>query len=127
MRIRRRILGVVLVALSVLTLAPRTSDQLENGWNVVVAADTSLRAQGPVSTVTFWALPPAPVPGTSLITVRVSGTDWTLVAAPPNCTRSAGEVVCVFNREAVRRKHLVTLTVRSSGPVSYTFVGPPAE
>ena len=123
-RTSRRGLAVLLVALAVLTLAPRTSDHLENGWSVVVVSDTSARAKGPVSKLTFWAMPPSPVPAVSRIPVYTSAEDWTLVAGPSNCTQETDAVVCVFNRESVRRKHYVSLTIRSEEPVSYSFSPP---
>ena len=117
----RRVVAAALVALALLTLAPRTSEHLDNGWNV---ARVSEQVKGRVSTLTFWAMPPNPVPATSRIPVYVDGSSWTLVAAPPGCARQADAVVCVLDADEVRRKHLITVVVRSSEPVSFSFVTP---
>lgn len=123
MTVRRRLVALLLVALSILTLAPRTSVHLPDGWEAFVVSDTSAQAKR-VSTLTFWAVPPDPVPAASRIAVFVSGDDWRLVRAPQGCTTQTGAVVCVVNREELRRKHLITLSVRSAGPVSFGFEPP---
>ena len=120
---RRRFLAFALVVLAVFTLAPRTSLHLDNGWNVVVVSDTSAHAKR-VSSLTFSATPPNPVPATSRIPVFISGDAWQLVAAPRGCTQQPDAVVCTVNGDAVRRKHLITISVRSLAPVSYSFVAP---
>ena len=117
----RRAVAAALVALALLTLAPRTSEHLDNGWSV---ARGSEQVKGRTSSLTFWAMPPDPVPATSRIPVFVDGGSWTLVAAPRGCTRQADAVVCVLQADEVRRKHLITVVVRSSGPVSFSFVTP---
>jgi hypothetical protein len=117
----RRSVAAVLVALALLTLAPRTSEVLDNGWSVVRVSE---QVKGRVSTVTFWAMPPRPVPATSRIPVFVDGGSWTLVAAPPGSAAETDAVVCVLDAEDVRRKHLITVAVRASGPVSFSFVPP---
>lgn len=120
---RRRLLAALLVVLALATLAPRTSQHLDNGWEVVVMSDTSGRASS-VSSLTFWAMPPNPVPLTSRIPVFISADHWHLIAAPSGCTQVTDAVVCTLNRDTIRRKHLITISVRSSGPLSYSFVAP---
>lgn len=117
----RRVLAAALVALALLTLAPRTSEHLDNGWNVVRISE---QTKGRVSTLTFAATPPRPLPATSRIPVFIDGADWKLVAAPSGCAAQAEAVVCVLEADQVRRKHLITVAVRSSGPVSFSFVPP---
>ena len=117
---RRAVAGAV-VALALLTLAPRTSEHLDNGWNVVRISEQS---KGAVSTLTFSATPPRPVPASSRIPIYVDGGSWRLVAAPPDCERQADAVVCVLDADEIRRKHIISIAVRSSGPVSFSFVPP---
>lgn len=123
---RRHLLAALLVVLALLTLAPRTSQHLDNGWEVVVMSETSGHGRS-VSSLTFWAMPPNPVPATSRIPVFISAKSWRLVAAPAGCTQAADAVVCTLDRDSIRRKHLITISVRSSGPVSYSFVPPSPE
>lgn len=118
---RRRIVAALLVALSLLTLAPRTSEHLDNGWKVVRVSE---QIKSRVASLTFSATPPDPVPATSRIAVYVDGARWSLAAAPRGCTRDADAIVCVLDAERVRRKHVMTVVVRSSGPVSFSFVPP---
>lgn len=115
----RRVVAVALVALALLTLAPRTSEHLDNGWSV---ARISEQGKGRISTLTFWATPPSPVPATSRIPVYVGAESWSLVAAPPGCARQGDAVVCVVDAGQVRRKHVMTIAVRSAEPVSFSFV-----
>ena len=115
----RRAVAAALVALALFTLAPRTSEHLDNGWSV---ARVSEQVTGRVSTLTFWAMPPRPVPATSRIPVYIGAERWTLVAAPPDCAREGDVIVCELDADEVRRKHLMTVVVRSAEPVSFSFV-----
>lgn len=117
----RRTVAALLVAFALLTLAPRTSEHLDNGWNVVRVSE---QIKGRLATLTFSATPPNPVPETSRIPIYVDGARWSVVAAPRGCSRSGDAIVCVLDAEKVRRKHLITVVVRSSGPVSFSFVQP---
>ena len=116
-------LSLLLIVASLLTLAPRTSDMLDNGWRVVTISDTFGR--GRVSAITFWAMPPEDVPAVSRIPLYLSGGDWRLIRAPKGCTAAADAVVCEISAEQVRRKHLISIAVRSTAPdLSYSFVPP---
>lgn len=123
-RTGHRVAAIALVALSVLTLAPRTSEHSDTGWDIVRVAETTGRAKGGVTTLTFWATPPRPVPDVTRLPVYVDATSWQLVAASPGCSKQAGAVVCVITSDQVRRKHVLTITVRSAQPVSFSFVPP---
>lgn len=122
-RSKHRILALVLVALAFLTLAPRTSTDLDNGWRATVVADTFQRPRA-TSTLSLIAVPPADVPVRTDLTIRISGGAWKLAAASPGCERVGDAVVCVLLREQIRRQHLITLTVRGAGPLAYTLSAP---
>ena len=121
---RRRLTAAAVVVLALLTLAPRTSEHLDNNWEVVRISETAFRDRGGISTLTFWAIPPDPAPATSRIPVFVAGADWELVAAPQDCTDEGIAVVCILDAGEIRSKHLITVTVRADGPVSFSFVPP---
>lgn len=117
----RRFAALLLVAASLFTLAPRTSEVLDNGWHVAPISDTFGTAR--VSSITFWAMPPQNVPAESRIPLYITGDDWRLVRAPKGCTATTDAVVCVISRDAIRRKHLITIVVRSAGgDLSHSFV-----
>ena len=120
---RRRLLALMLVALSVFTLAPRTSQDLDNGWRATIVADTFQRPRA-TSTLTLIALPPADVPVRTDLTIRIVGGTWKLAAATPGCSRVGDAVVCVLLGDQVRRQNVITLTVRGAGPLAYTLSTP---
>jgi hypothetical protein len=122
--VRRRCFAAAVVALAFFTLAPRTSEHLENGWEVWRIAETAARDRGGVSVVTFQATPPDPAPATSRLPIFVAGGDWELVAAPPGCTDEGVAVVCMLDAGDIRSNHVITVAVRSDVPVSFSFVPP---
>ena len=119
----RRLAALLLVVVSLLALAPRTSEVLDNGWHVAPVSDTFGRSA--VSTFTFWAMPPQNVPAESRIPLYITGDDWQLVRAPAGCTATSDAVVCLLSKDTIRRKHLITIVVRSAGgPLSHAFAPP---
>lgn len=117
----RRLASLALLLLLPLTLAPRTSLDIGNGWRVLVISDTFGRTQSPVSVLSFKAVAPS-TPSVVDLTLHVSGGAWTLVKAPAGCSAVTGGIECVMDSTAMRPGQVFTVTVRSAGaPLAYTF------
>lgn len=119
---KRLMTGAALLVLLPLTLAPRTSWPLGNGWRADVHADGFEHAKGDVSSLAFTAIPP-PTWGAITIEVTVTGGAWELLAVSPGCSRVGDTVSCTLTNTGEDRQRPLRLVVKSvdGNPLSYTM------
>jgi hypothetical protein len=119
---KRLITGAVLLMLLPLTLAPRTSWPLANGWRADVVADGFERARGDVHALALVAIPPASWDAI-IIEITVAGGAWELLAASTDCVRVADTVACTLHNTGTDRQQPLRLVAQSvdGTPLSYSL------
>ena len=115
--------GVLLLLLP-LTLAPRTSWELGDGWRADVAVDRVQGATSGVNPLVFAVIPPQTSWTTTAVRVSItsSGT-WALVSASPGCQRIGDVVSCTLVNSGPYRQRVIRLAVRAlgGGALSYSL------
>ena len=122
----KRWVALALLLMLPFTLAPRTSDVLENGWSYSVHTGGAAKAGTSTYVANVWRDTGEDATAVLRVAVEPAGA-WALVSASPGCAANlaANVVSCLVTLAGANQKKVITLTVRTTttttGPAAFSL------